>query len=95
MTGAVEIVLNEAERSDLERRLRRRKIARADATRAEIVLLAAGGWGNSAIARAVGVTRKTVQSWRGRFAKDRLDGLDDEPRCGAPARSATTGSRRS
>jgi hypothetical protein len=46
------------------------------------VLLAADG--NSAIARAVGVTRKTVQSWRGRFAKHGLDGLDDEPRCGAP-----------
>src|SRR5262245_66009262 len=52
--------------------------------RAEIVLLAADGYSNSAIARAVGVTRTTVQSWRGRFAKARLDGLDDEPRCGAP-----------
>jgi transposase len=84
MTGAVGVVLSETERSALERRLRRRKIARADATRAEIVLLAADGYSNSAIARAVGVTRKTVQSWRGRFAKERLDGLDDEPRCGAP-----------
>ncbi|MBO0766640.1 MAG: IS630 family transposase [Hyphomicrobiaceae bacterium] len=84
MTGAVGIVLSEMERSALERRLRRRKIARADATRAEIVLLAADGCSNGAIAKAVGVTRKTVQSWRGRFAKDRLDGLDDEPRCGAP-----------
>src|SRR5262245_14732082 len=52
--------------------------------RAEIVLLAADGYSNSAIARAVGVTGTTVQSWRGRFAKARLDGLDDEPRCGAP-----------
>jgi len=84
MARAIEIVLSEAERSALERRLRRRKIAQADATRAEIVLLAATGYGNSAIARAVGVTRKTVQSWRQRFAKERLNGLDDEPRCGAP-----------
>jgi transposase len=84
MARAVDIVLSAAERSDLERRLRRRTIARADAMRAEIVLLAADGYANSAIARTVGATRKTVQSWRRRFARDRLDGLDDEPRCGAP-----------
>ena len=84
MMEAKRIVLNEVERSTLERRRRRRLTAQADATRAEIVLLAADGYNNSAIARALGVTRKTVQSWRGRFAKERLDGLSDEPRCGAP-----------
>lgn len=84
MVEATEIVLSERERHALERRLRRRLIARADAMRAEIILLAADGFTNSAIARSVGVTRKTVQCWRGRFAKERLDGLDDEPRCGAP-----------
>jgi len=84
MTRALEIILTEAERGELHRRARRRKIARGDAMRAQIVLLAASGYGNSAIARSVGVTRKTVQSWRGRFLRDRLDGLSDEPRCGAP-----------
>ncbi len=82
--GAVEIVLSSGERGELEGRVRRRKIARADATRAEIVLLAADGRNNCEIAKALGTTRKTVQTWRGRFAKHRLDGLDDEPRCGAP-----------
>jgi transposase len=84
MARALEIILTEAERVELERRARRRKIARADAVRAQIVLLAASGYANSAIARSVGATRKTVQSWRGRFAGDRLNGLSDEPRCGAP-----------
>jgi transposase len=84
MARALEIKLTEAERVELERRVRRRKIARADAMRAEIVLLAASGYGNSAIARSVRATRKTVQSWRRRFARDRLEGLSDEPRCGAP-----------
>ena len=84
MMEATRIVLSEVERSTLERRRRRRSIAQADAARAAIVLLAADGYSNSAIAQAIGVTRKTVQSWRGRFAKERLDGLSDEPRCGAP-----------
>ena len=56
------------ERSTLERRRRRGLIAQADATRAEIVLLTADVYINSAIARAIGVTGKSVQSWRGRFA---------------------------
>jgi Homeodomain-like domain len=84
MAHALEIILTEAERVELERRARRRKIARGDAMRAEIVLLAAAGYANNAIARSVGATRKTVQCWRWRFARDRLDGLYDEPRCGAP-----------
>jgi transposase len=84
MMEATRIVLSEGERSTLERWRRRRLIAKADATRAEIVLFAADDYSNSAIARVIGVTRTTVQSWRGRFAKERLDGLSDEPRCGAP-----------
>ena len=86
MTGpaAVEIVLSERERGELEARVRRRKIARADAMRAEIVLLAADGMNNCAIADELGVTRLTVATWRKRFAAQRLDGLDDEPRRGAP-----------
>jgi transposase len=82
--AAVEIVLSETERSELEARVRRRKIARADAMRAEIVLLAADGLTNCAIADETGVSRMTVLTWRKRFAAKRFDGLDDEPRCGAP-----------
>ena len=52
--------------------------------RAEIVLLAADGLNNCAIAEEIGVSRMTVMTWRKRFASRRLDGLDDEPRCGAP-----------
>src|SRR5262249_42137518 len=84
MARALEIILTDAERGGLERRARRRKIARGDATSAQMGLLAAFGYGNSAIAMCVGATRKTVQCWRGRFLRDRLDGLSDEPRCGAP-----------
>jgi transposase len=78
------ITLSTEEREVLGRRVRRRTIARADAQRAEIVLRAADGLSNSEIARALGVTRPTVRTWRERFAEHRLAGLSDEPRCGAP-----------
>jgi transposase len=82
--AASEITLSEVERSTLERLVRRRKVSRGDAQRAEIVLRAADGLNNCEIADTVGVTRQTVRTWRERFAQHRLDGLDDEPRCGAP-----------
>jgi len=82
--AAVRIELSDAERSELRARARRRKIARADAMRAEIVLLAADGMTNVAIAERLGITRITVATWRGRFAAKGLDGLVDEPRPGAP-----------
>jgi len=81
---AVRIELSEAERAELASRLRRRKVARGDALRAGIVLLAADGAGNMAIAARLGITRVTVATWRNRFATERLDGLLDEPRPGAP-----------
>ena len=56
------------------------------ARRARIVLLAAGGLSNTAIAGKLGVSRRTVGLWRARFAERRLEGLDDEPRPGAPRR---------
>ena len=82
--AAVRIGLSEEERRELEARSRRRKIARADALRAGIVLLAADGLTNVAIAERLATTRLTVATWRKRFAAKRLDGLADEPRPGAP-----------
>jgi transposase len=82
--AAARIELSDSERSELEGRVRRRSTAQAAATRARIVLLAADGLTNLAIAAAVGVSRRTVGTWRSRFARDRLDGLADEPRPGAP-----------
>jgi transposase len=83
-TKASKIILSKDERDYLERLVRRRKVSHGDAQRAEIVLCAAEGLNNRAVADAVGVTRPTVRLWRERFAKHRLDGLHDEPRCGAP-----------
>jgi transposase len=73
---AVKIILGDSARSELEMRARRRKIARVDAVRAEIVLLAADGMNNCAIAATLGLSRLTAGLWRKRFAKKRFDGLD-------------------
>ncbi len=81
---AVAIELSDEERVELERRVRRRKSSHGAARRARIVLLAADGLSNLAIAEKLGVSRLTVGTWRRRFAGKRLDGLADEPRPGAP-----------
>ena len=81
---AVEIVLSDEERGQLEAWTRRRRSAQALAQRSRIVLAAADGLKNTEIAERVGVSRNTAAIWRGRFAADRLDGLTDEPRPGRP-----------
>jgi transposase len=52
--------------------------------RAKILLLAAEGHSNTAIARQVGCSRPTVILWRSRYAEHGLDGLHDRPRPGRP-----------
>lgn len=49
-----------------------------------MVLLAAEGVPDTQIAERVGHSRQTVARWRRRFLAQRLDGLHDEPRPGAP-----------
>jgi transposase len=63
---------------------RRAKTAQALATRARIVLLAGQGMSNSAIARQLPATLKTVGKWRQRYLDLGVEGLLDEPRPGTP-----------
>src|SRR5437868_2467306 len=44
----------------------------------------AEGRDSKVVAQRLHVTPATVCKWRGRFVRDRLDGLYDEPRPGAP-----------
>jgi transposase len=81
---AVEVVLSDAEREQLESWARRGKSAQALAQRSRIVLAAAEGLKNTEIAQRFALDHATVRKWRNRFAADRLDGLLDEPRPGRP-----------
>lgn len=76
---ATAIVLTTEERAELERRVRARTSTQQAALRAQVVLRAAAGEQNLAIAAALGVARHTVQHWRDRFARERLAGLCDRP----------------
>lgn len=78
------IVLGSIERQVLTARARRARGEQRDVLRARIVLAAADGQPNAAIARKLAITEDTVRRWRGRFAAERVPGLDDRPRAGRP-----------
>ena len=72
------------ERERLAGWARRPKTAQALAQRSRIVLECAAGQPNTVVAGKLGITHQTVGKWRQRFLEQRLDGLLDEPRPGAP-----------
>ena len=83
-THRAEVVLSDEERDMLERWARRPSSAQALAMRCRVALACAEGGSDGEVAARLGVHRMTVGKWRNRFVADRLDGLHDEPRPGAP-----------
>jgi transposase len=79
-----DLVLADDEREKLEQWARRPKSAQRLALRSRIVLACASGLTNTQVAMRLHVTMPTVGKWRKRFLDDRLEGLVDEPRPGAP-----------
>ncbi|HEX5407051.1 MAG TPA: IS630 family transposase [Pseudonocardiaceae bacterium] len=80
------VVLTDVERQVLLGWARRRTTAQALALRSRIVLACAENLSNGRIAEELATSRNTVSKWRARFVADRLQGLSDEPRPGAPRR---------
>jgi transposase len=80
------LTLTDDERATLERWSRRPTTAQALAGRARVILGCAAGQSNTAVARELRLTKQTIGKWRTRFLSQRLDGLLDEPRPGAPRR---------
>src|SRR5215472_10547395 len=74
------INLSREERRAVEAMARRYTSPYCDVVRAKIVLLAAEGLSNDAIASRLDTPRQIVSKWRKRFALARLPGLDSQPR---------------
>ncbi|WP_448639701.1 IS630 family transposase [Geodermatophilus sp. URMC 63] len=75
----------EADRRELERRVRAKGAPAREVERARIVLLAAERVPGKQIAAMVGCAEPTVVTWRRRYAERGLAGLADEPRPGKPS----------
>ncbi len=84
------LTLTAEERDTLERWTRRAKTGQALAQRARLVLGCAGGKSNTMVGAELGFCQQTVGKWRTRFLEQRLDGLLDEPRPGAPRKITDT-----
>ena len=79
-----DLVLDAAERGQLQSMVRSRSIPAALRARAQIVLASAEGEPNSSIGARLGYTNATVGKWRRRFIERRISGLYDELRPGKP-----------
>lgn len=78
------LVLTTDEREELVRLTERARVNRHLAFRAKLVLLSATGTSSADVARRCRTSNQTVCKWRQRFIAQRMDGLFDEPRVGAP-----------
>jgi len=78
------LILTDHERQRLESLAHRSKTAPTLARRARIVLACAQEQHNRTVAKRLRMSPTTVCKWRARFVRDRIAGLYDEPRPGAP-----------
>lgn len=78
------LILTAQEQRELLSLAHRSRSAPALARRARIVLACAAEQDNKTVARKLHLTPATVGKWRTRFVEQRLAGLYDEPRPGAP-----------
>ena len=78
------IILSVEEHQELTSRAHRARTAHRDVLRAQIILAAADGRTNAAIAADLGLHVDTVRKWRRRFCGERLAGLADRSRTGRP-----------
>src|SRR5205823_2542141 len=73
------IELRPDEAGELQRRLRASTVSVRDRRRSEIILLSAEGLTQQQIAERMSISRLQVNRWVGRFAANRLAGLNDAP----------------
>ena len=91
---AIAIVLTVEEGNLLGRRLKARTATQREVLRARIVLMAAAGRENKAIAGEVGISSHSVAMWRNRFALERMAGLTNRPKKRTPIKYTAQDRRR-
>jgi putative transposase len=90
--AASAVDLSAAERAELESLVRSPSTTQSAALRARMILLLAEDMSITATAERLGIWRKTVSQWRGRWLASAacggsaLERLSDAPRSGAPCR---------
>jgi transposase len=85
-TSPFVVVLSAAEHAELTARANSGRTEHRDRVRARIVLGAATGMANTAIAAELQMCVDTARRWRRRFCQRRLAGLVDDTRSGRPRR---------
>jgi len=78
------IHLSAEEAQELSRLAAKYTLPYFEVQRAKMILMAAQGMGNDAIAARLDTRREVVSLWRKRFFKDRLAGLEERARPGRP-----------
>jgi len=81
---AQEIVLDAEMKQQIQARASARTTPQGQSLRLRIVLAAAEGKTNDQIGRELQVCLPAVRKWRGRFAREGLEGLKERPRPGKP-----------
>jgi hypothetical protein len=78
------IELSAEEAQELNRRAAKYTLPYFEVQRARMILMAAEGMSNDAIAARLDTRREVVSLWRKRFFKERLAGLEERARPGRP-----------
>lgn len=71
----IQLTLNEADRAELRRWVRRGSTPHKQVQRARIILMSADGVASAEIVRRVGVSYPTLTRWRARYAEAGIEGL--------------------
>lgn len=87
------IALSTHEAEELRRRAAKYTLPYFQVVRAKMILLAAAGLSNDAIAQCLHTRREVVSLWRKRFFDQRLPGLEERPRPGRPRAFPPRGGR--
>lgn len=88
-TPAKALLIDDSQRKELNSLVRSGKTPQRIVMRARIVLFAAEGKPNNAIARSLGIGRPTVLLWRGRFTRFGVPGLMKETKRSGRPRTLT------